>query len=171
MLVLAESVQNQRDFEIGQHCRYQMVVRGCTEGHYSPQQDTGGILTHRKGANRPNWHTFLAWALMKQNLPVNSRLAIHSDINAECQQCHLVDGTHNHLFFQCTKAKAIKSSRPDWVNNLLQMKANKARKKIIYASIVAGLYHLWWAHNQLIFQKKDKSSEYIYKSVKEQITQ
>ena len=51
------------------------------------------------------------------------------------------------------------------------LKSQKGMNQITYAMATTVVYHLWWARNQLIFPRKDQSSTYIIKSIKEKILQ
>ena len=59
----------------------------------------------------------------------------------------------------------------EWMNWLLNLKLSFLEKQMIYAIVTAGLYHIWWARNQKLFQRKDISSNHIAQQVKTQAVQ
>jgi len=52
-------------------------------------------------------HCFIAWVLMKNRIPVRSRLARFSDITPQCQICQQEEETQDHLFFHCSKIREM----------------------------------------------------------------
>ena len=128
-------------------------------------------------------HCFIAWVLMKNRIPVRSRLARFSDITPQCQICQQEEETQDHLFFHCTKIREMwreiwhwlnvypKHNGNEWVQWLQNIKAPKYQKGIIYAAFTTTVYHIWEARNHWIFKAKTVDVRWIVKSVKEEVTQ
>ena len=61
-------------------------------------------------------HSFIAWLLLKQKLPVSSRLVKHiKGINTSCDLRNKEEQTQDHFFFTCTYAKKIWSNITKWL--------------------------------------------------------
>ncbi|KAJ8423194.1 hypothetical protein Cgig2_023385 [Carnegiea gigantea] len=165
---------------------------GTKDGEYSVHSGYAWCINELE---KPKWarltwgrlniprHAFTSWLLMKQRLPVRSRLAKYTGIPALCQTCQMEDESHEHLFYNCIGIIDVwkgarqwlqlteKQSWQEWVKYVLALRRNKAQKQVICAVFNAVIYYIWGARNQLIFKGTGVSTTHILKMVNEQIIQ
>ncbi|XP_057246821.1 uncharacterized protein LOC130589553 [Beta vulgaris subsp. vulgaris] len=82
-------------------------------------------------------HRAIAWLVMKNRLNTADRLLNYGLINDDkCQLCSTGRETHEHLFFQY-------SGETEEFQAL--------RKKVLAAVMKAGVYFIWWARNEAVW--------------------
>ena len=130
-------------------------------------------------------HAFISWVYVHHRLPTKMRLARfipRSDII--CALCNNADEDDTHLFSECPYATEVWSSLSQWwplpfylsghtlsdlTGTLSSFPAPKAYKQITFAIFAAGIYFIWLARNQLVFNNLRISATQTVKMIKDQI--
>jgi len=142
-------------------------MKGCwghtAEGYYSVQAGYKWYLNCRdtyrwaklawSSLNMPS-HIVTLWLMLKNKLPINSKIAAYTQVFHTCPQCLQGTETQGHLFFDCKLAREVweemtrwtriklQHTEDHWLNAMLNLKLNECMKQIIYAVVASVVYHI-----------------------------
>ncbi|GKC78298.1 RNA-directed DNA polymerase, eukaryota, reverse transcriptase zinc-binding domain protein [Tanacetum coccineum] len=129
-------------------------------------------------------HAFILWMAINEKLLTQDRMKKWGSYDMMvCSLCHKEDGSHNHLFFQCTYSKSIwekfrsilriSRNSVDWkeiVKDLGTMRNGKNISSVIRRICVAAcVYMIWQERNYRIFRDEKRTWEILFKMVWETV--
>ncbi|XP_048503189.1 uncharacterized protein LOC125498907 [Beta vulgaris subsp. vulgaris] len=127
-------------------------------------------------------HRVISWLAIQGRVKTAdglSQMDITSD--TQCKLCCVHTESNQHLFFQCVYAQRTLKYVLDWLGfksrldqlerSLMRLHSRRGKSKFqkqIYAAVItAGVYHVWWARNEVHWNMVVWRPEKLYRRIRE----